>query len=285
LFNVLKMILLFLMTLVAGIIASLVGIGGGVVFVPLFNLFIGLSIEEAIGTSICTIIFTSLSGSIYYAREKRIDYKTGLLMEVTTIPSAILGATVTELLPEPVLKTIFFSFLFFSGFKLIRRKDAEKNSSFSFKRRNLRFLNIGWERKFVDAQGKEWSYFVNVPVMLMSGFLAGFISGLLGIGGGTLKVPILAIILGIPVHIATATSTFMILLTSTSGGITHFYLGHVRSEIVLIAAFGAVLGAQMGPKVNVKVPSKYLRKIVGTVLILVAANMAYNTLQIILRSP
>jgi len=272
------------MSLGAGILASLVGIGGGVIFVPMFNLFMGLPIEDAIGTSMCTIIFTALSGSIYYAKEKRIDYKTGLLMEITTIPGAIVGAATTELLPEVVLKTIFFSFLFFSGFKLIRRKDTKKSSNVAFKRSSLKFLNIGWERKFTDTQGKEWSYFVNVPLMLMSGFLAGFISGLLGIGGGTLKVPILAIVLGIPVHIATATSTFMILLTSTSGGITHLYLGHVHLEIVLVAALGAILGAQMGPRLNIKAPPRYLRKIVGTVLILVAANMAYNTIYL-LTSP
>jgi len=283
-YSILKMILLFLMSLGAGILASLVGIGGGVIFVPMFNLFMGLPIEDAIGTSMCTIIFTSLSGSIYYAKEKRIDYKTGLLMEITTIPGAIVGAATTELLPEVVLKSIFFSFLFFSGFKLIRRKDTKKSSNVAFKRSSLKFLNIGWERKFTDTQGKEWSYFVNVPLMLMSGFLAGFISGLLGIGGGTLKVPLLAIVLGIPVHIATATSTFMILLTSTSGGITHLYLGHVHLEIVLVAALGAILGAQMGPRLNIKVSPRYLRKIVGTVLILVAANMAYNTIYL-LTSP
>jgi len=283
-YSILKMILLFLMSLGAGILASLVGIGGGVIFVPMFNLFMGLPIEDAIGTSMCTIIFTSLSGSIYYAKEKRIDYKTGLLMEITTIPGAIVGAATTELLPEVVLKTIFFSFLFFSGFKLIRRKDTKKSSNVAFKRSSLKFLNIGWERKFTDTQGKEWSYFVNVPLMLMSGFLAGFISGLLGIGGGTLKVPLLAIVLGIPVHIATATSTFMILLTSISGGITHLYLGHVHLEIVLVAALGAILGAQMGPRLNIKVSPRYLRKIVGTVLILVAANMAYNTIYL-LTSP
>jgi len=280
-YSVLRMILLFLMTLGAGILASLVGIGGGVIFVPVFNLFMGLPIEDAIGTSMFTIIFTALSGSIYYAKEKRIDYKTGLLMEITTIPGAIIGAATTELLPEVILKIIFFSFLFFSGFKLIRRKDTKKYSNFTFKRPRLKFLNIGWERKFIDTQGKEWSYFVNVPVMLMSGFLAGFISGLLGIGGGTLKVPLLAIVLGVPVHIATATSTFMILLTSTSGGITHLYLGHVHLEIVLVAALGAILGAQMGPRLNIKVSPRYLRKMVGTVLILVAANMAYNTIQLL----
>lgn len=283
-YDVLEIMFLFVMVVCAGILASLVGIGGGVIFVPLFNLFLGLPIEDAIGTSMCTIIFTSLSGSIYYAKEKRVDYKTGLLMEITTIPGAIIGATVTEVLPEIVLKTIFFSFLFLSGLKLIRRKNTGKTFNFSFKKSRLKFLNIGWEKKFIDSQGKEWSYFVNVPLMLLCGFLAGFISGLLGIGGGTLKVPILAIVLGMPVHIATATSTFMILITSTSGGVTHFYLGHVDLKIVLVAATGAVLGAQIGPRLNVKVSSKHLRKIVGTVLILVAANMAYNTIQL-LASP
>ena len=278
-YNFLKIVFLFVMVVIAGVIASLVGIGGGVIFIPLFNLYLGLPIEDAIGTSMFTIIFTSLSGTLYYLKEKRVDYKTGLLMEITTIPGAIIGAATTEILPETVLKTIFFSFLFFSGFKLMVKKDMERSSNFTFKRFGLKFLNIGWEKRFVDSQGKEWSYFVNIPLMLICGFFAGFISGLLGIGGGTLKVPILTIILGMPVHIATATSTFMILITSTSGGATHFYLGHVRLEIVLVAATGAVIGAQIGPRLNVKVSSKHLRKIVGTVLILVAANMMYNTIQ------
>ncbi len=281
-YNVIQMIFLFVMVIIAGMVASLVGIGGGVIFIPLFNLYLGLTIEDAIGTSMFTIIFTSLSGTLYYLKEKRVDYKTGLLMEITTIPGAIIGAATTEILPETVLKAIFFSFLFFSGFKLIRRKDSEKSSNFTFKKPSLKFLNIGWEKRFVDSQGKEWSYFVNIPLMLTCGFLAGFISGLLGIGGGTLKVPMLTIILGMPVHIATATSTFMILITSTSGGMTHFYLGHVHLEIVLIAAIGAVIGAQIGPRLNVRASSKHLRKIVGTVLILVAANMMYNTIQLLM---
>ena len=281
-YNVIQMIFLFVMVIIAGMVASLVGIGGGVIFIPLFNLYLGLTIEDAIGTSMFTIIFTSLSGTLYYLKEKRVDYKTGLLMEITTIPGAIIGAATTEILPETVLKAIFFSFLFFSGFKLIRRKDSEKSSNFTFKKPSLKFLNIGWEKRFVDSQGKEWSYFVNIPLMLTCGFLAGFVSGLLGIGGGTLKVPMLTIILGMPVHIATATSTFMILITSTSGGMTHFYLGHVHLEIVLIAAIGAVIGAQIGPRLNVRASSKHLRKIVGTVLILVAANMMYNTIQLLM---
>lgn len=280
---VLEMVFLFLMTIVAGIIASLVGIGGGVFFVPLFNLFLGMPIEAAIGTSLCTIIFTSLSGSFYYIKEKRVDYKTGLIMEFTTVPGVIIGATITELLPEVILKTVFFSFLFFSGFKLIREKEAKKQQDVTFNRPSLKFLNIGWKRTFIDVQGKEWTYFVNVPVMLISGLLAGFISGLLGIGGGTLKVPILAVILGMPVHIATATSTFMILITSISGGITHLYLGHVYLEIVLVAGLGAVLGAQIGPRLNTKISSKHLRKIVGTTLILVATNITYNTIRPLLK--
>ncbi|MHA1723193.1 MAG: sulfite exporter TauE/SafE family protein, partial [Candidatus Baldrarchaeia archaeon] len=176
-YNVIQMIFLFVMVIIAGMVASLVGIGGGVIFIPLFNLYLGLTIEDAIGTSMFTIIFTSFSGTLYYLKEKRVDYKTGLLMEITTIPGAIIGATATEILPETVLKAIFFSFLFFSGFKLIRRKDSEKSSNFTFKKPSLKFLNIGWEKRFVDSQGKEWSYFVNIPLMLTCGFLAGFISG------------------------------------------------------------------------------------------------------------
>ena len=280
-YDLIRMIILFFLTICFGILASMVGIGGGAFLVPAFVLFLGMPINEAIGTSLFTIIFISLSGSLYYLHQKRVDIKTGLIMESTTIPGAILGAATTEILPAIILKIIFFLFLFFSGVKLFTKKDGSsimKNNPNFFKNSRLKLLNTGLTRKFVDARGNEWTYYVNIPVLLISGFFAGFLSGLLGIGGGTLKVPIFTIILGMPTPIATATATFMIFFTSLSGGLTHLLLGNVYLEIVAVSATGAVMGAQIGARINVRLSEKYVRKVVGVVLMFVASLMLYSAI-------
>lgn len=281
--DLLEMILILLATLCIGIFASLVGIGGGAFFVPFFNLVLGMPIEDAIGSSLFTIIFISLSSAIYFAWKKRIDYKTALAMELATVPGAIIGANVTELLPEVLLKFIFALFLLGSSVKLIKTVNNKKayNSPITASKKVKR-SRIEWHRTFVDANGNTWDYSINVPTMLIGGFIAGFASGLLGIGGGIVKVPLLTVILGIPVHIATATSTFMMLLTSTSGGTTHYLLGHVHFEIVSISAIGAILGAQIGTRLNTKVSSKNLRKIVAIVFIIMSLYMLYNSISLLL---
>jgi uncharacterized membrane protein YfcA len=213
-----------------GILASMTGVGGGVFIVPILTFFYDFRVNSATGTSLTAIIFTAIASTINYARQKRIYYKTGLLLAVTAAPGAYLGGWIAKITQEQLLGLIFGVFLILVAARMIvslaRRKEADKT------------LPVKTDAELVRS-GK----IIIIGVAL--GFFGGFASGLLGIGGGTLIVPIMAFALGLPIHLATATSMFTMIFTATSGVAEYYQAGLVNFPIALLFAAGTVVGAQV----------------------------------------
>ncbi len=253
-------ILLPLLGFVIGTVASMVGIGGGVFIVPLLTLLYGFSPPEAVGTSLATIVFTSLASTGNYARQKRIYYKTGLILAITTVPGAFLGAYLTSIIEAQLLGLIFGVFLFIVALRMIFE------ISFSRRKHSDMERNACSESSLLELKSK-------ILLGSILSFFGGLSSGLLGIGGGSLLVPIMTLAMNIPMHITVATSMFTMVFTSISGGTQHYLQNHIRVGFVLLLALGTIFGAQLGAYMSNRISSRTLRRTFGIVLILVSIRM------------
>jgi uncharacterized membrane protein YfcA len=247
----------------------MLGIGGGVFIVPalqLLPLSIEFSPQLAAGTSLTMIVFKAISSSSGYSRQKRIDYKIGLLLATTSIPGAFVGAYLTGIIAEEFLILIFALFLLYVASRMIFTYNLGSFKVFTRQQG-------GWHRRLVDCDGKVFEYFADIRLGLILSFFAGISSGLLGIGGGALMVPILHFALCFPLHLAVATSVFIMVFTSISGVATHLYLGNVHFGYALLLIIGVIFGAQIGAVVAKRVSGKTLRRIFGVILVLVSLRM------------
>ncbi len=248
-----------------GIVAALTGVGGGVFVVPLLSLVFGFSVHGAVGTSLAVIVFTSLASTLGYSRQRRIDYKIGLILAFTSIPGAFLGAYLTMLISTRLLGLIFGFFLVLVAFQMIFQ--------LGFSRLRFSAVRGGWHRKIVDSEGMIFEYDARVILGLALSFFGGLSSGLLGIGGGSVIVPILYFTMGVPMHVTVATSMFIMIFTSISGVVTHISLGNVRFNYAIYLCIGVIFGAQLGVHIAKRISGKNLRRIFGLVLFLISINM------------
>ncbi|MEM2144547.1 MAG: sulfite exporter TauE/SafE family protein, partial [Candidatus Jordarchaeaceae archaeon] len=231
-----------------GIIGSMLGLGGGFLNVPTMHYIANESISVAIGTSLFIIMFNSFSATVEYARKGVVDYKLGLMLAVASIPGAFLGAYLTGWIQEIVLKIIFGAALIAVGFSMIFKNRIKKLGSSQETLKEVKPAKriLVWKRVIKFVNGETHEYFINLPLGLVFSFMAGLASGLLGIGGGIVQVPVLNIALGVPMIVAVATSVFIITLTSLVGSFEHIMLGQVNWQIGFVMIIGAVIGAQIG---------------------------------------
>ncbi|MCW3982359.1 MAG: sulfite exporter TauE/SafE family protein [Candidatus Bathyarchaeota archaeon] len=274
-----EILLLPILALIVGVVAAMLGIGGGVFVVPalqLLPLTLEFSPQMAAGTSLAMIVFKSLSSSSSYARQRRIDYKTGGLLAAATIPGALIGALLTTRMPKDLLILIFAFFLLYLAARMIfSRGTSNRKGAPSF--RAHRFATR-WRRRLVDSQGHVYEYASDLTLGLPLSFFAGVASGLFGIGGGSLIVPILHFVLCFPMHVAVATSVFIMIFTSISGVVTHVSIGNVQFDYALILSIGVIVGAQIGARISGRISGRNLRTIFGFVLVLVSFRMILKLL-------
>jgi uncharacterized membrane protein YfcA len=253
-------ILLPLLGFLIGTVASMVGVGGGVFIVPLLTLLYEFSPSEAVGTSLATIIFTSLASTANYSRQKRIYYKTGLILALTTVPGAFLGAYLTSIIEERLLGLIFGLFIFFIALRMIFKL------SFSRTKQSHTEKSGHSESSLFESRTK-------ILLGVALSFFGGLSSGLLGIGGGSLLVPIMVLAMKMPMHITVATSMFTMIFTSTSGVVQHFRQGNISFMYVILLVLGTIFGAQLGAYTSKKISGGNLRTIFGIVLVIVSIRM------------
>ena len=258
-------ILLPIFGFLIGTVASMIGIGGGVFIVPLLTLSYEFFPAEAVGTSLATIIFTSVASTVIYSRQKRIYYKTGMVLASTTVPGAFAGAYLTSILEARLLGLIFGVFLLLVAFRMILNV-----SLFRTKHSNVEKTA---RRPLVTSESSLYKSGKKILLGVVLSFFAGLSSGLLGIGGGSLMVPIMTLGMGIPIHITVATSMLIMIFTSTSGVIQHFSLGNISFEYVLLLVLGTIFGAQIGAYTSRRISSRNLRRIFGIILILISIRM------------
>jgi len=246
----------------AGIFGTMIGIGGGVIFVPIFLLVFHFSPQEAVGTSLAAVFFNALSGSISYLRQKRVDIKAGWKFAVATLPGAFLGAWLVRYFTSYTLELVFGILLIaVSVFIALRKEPGYQDKA------------IMATRKIVDFRGEVFEYTPREGRGIFISFLVGLISSLLGIGGGILHVPALIYLLGFPVHIATATSHFVLAISTFSGSITHLVLGNIIFLAALVTGLSAVVGAQIGAMLSRRVKGLLIARLLALALALVGIRL------------
>jgi uncharacterized membrane protein YfcA len=250
-----------------GIVAALTGIGGGAFMVSLLALVYAFAPQNAVGTSLTAIVFTAFAATLNYSRQKRIYYRTGLVLATTTVPGAILGAYLTTILAPNLLGLILGAMLIAIALYMILDSILHRNA-----RQNRSQSKSESDNEMVRSR--------RVWVGAGLSFLGGLASGLLGIGGGVLVVPIMTFAMGMPIHIATATSMFTMIFTTISGVTQHYLANHINFEFALLLAAGTVTGAQVGAYASRKISSRYLRIIFSLMLIVASEQMIQKALSV-----
>ena len=265
-----SLILLPLLAFLIGVVAAMLGIGGGVFLVPSLILLPWYALDPATasGTSLAAIVFISLSSTFRYRKQKRVDYLLGFAFATATIPGAFLGSYVKSIIETRILGLIFAFFLIFVSIRMfIGKRGKESKSEDSANKRGKK------KRRIIDSYGKIFTYSVNLRAVPLLGFAGGFSSGLLGIGGGSVLVPAMNMVLGIPIHVAVATSMFIMIFTSTSGTLTNIWLNQIRFDYALLLAIGIIFGAQFGAHYAAKVSARNLQRIFAIVLLIASIRM------------
>lgn len=228
---------------VVGAVGTLIGAGGGFVLVPiLLLLYPERSPELITSMSLAVVYFNAFSGTCAYARMKRIDYKSGLVFAVATVPGAVLGALTTHVIPRRVFDGVFGGLLLALAAFLLLQRHRESLGC------DVPPANGHTVRTVVDANGSSYTFSFNLLGGIVLSLVVGYLSSALGVGGGVIHVPVFIRLLHFPAHIATATSHFILTFTSLAGTVVHIADGVFSkgATATLCLAIGALMGAQLG---------------------------------------
>jgi len=261
-----------------GALGTLIGAGGGFVLVPILLLLYPHEDAEIITSiSLAVVFLNGLSGTAAYARMKRIDYKSGLLFAATTVPGAIAGALTVAYVPRRIFDIIFGALLIIVSAILMLRTGKAKAEPEKPGGRIARYRMV---RYVLRADGKVYTFSYNPLLGAGLSLIIGYFASLLGIGGGPIQVPILVRFLNFPVHIATATSQFILSIMASTSTIVHvlrgaFYRG-VRRTIAL--GLGALLGAQLGARLSTRVQGEWIIRLLALALAFIGVQILISAL-------
>lgn len=267
-------IIVLLGAFLAGLLGSLTGLGGGVVIIPLLTLVLGVDLHYAIGASIISVIATSSGSAAAYVKEGITNIRIGMFLEIATTISAIFGAVITIYINPSYIAVIFGIILLFSAAMMIRKKVDRSDNDTSGKLAVWLKLN----GTYPTADGVKKYAVHNVIGGFMMMFVAGIISGLLGIGSGALKVIAMDNIMRIPFKVSTTTSNFMMGVTAAASAVVYFHRGQIDPGIAMPVTIGVLVGSTLGAKILIRSKPEKLKIVFAIVVTFLALNMIYNGL-------
>ncbi|MEN6374720.1 MAG: sulfite exporter TauE/SafE family protein [Smithella sp.] len=242
-------IISFLLGLAAGAFGGLAGLGGGLILIPLMLYVLKLSQHQVHGTTLVAIIFTGLSGAVTYGLNGAIDFTAALLLAGSSISTASAGARYADTLPAWKLRRTFGIFLIFCAVLLLSKPYLK----------DIIGVVPGW---------------AIIIVLLITGLVTGFLSGMMGVGGGAIMVPVMVLLAGFTQHVAQGTSLLVMVPAGTVGALTHRRLGNVVHELLWGLIPGLLLGAYLGGSFAYLLPEKILRTIFVAVIIWIGLRYA-----------
>ncbi len=255
----------------AGFLGSLTGLGGGVIIIPLLTLVFHVDIRYAIGAALLASIATSSGAASAYVKEGITNIRLGMFLEIATTIGAVIGAFIAIYMPTNAIAVIFGVVLIFSAAMTVRKKHEAKLMKGSKLSEKLK-LNSTY-----PVNGEKVSYqLTNVAGGFSLMTLAGVLSGLLGIGSGSLKVLAMDSTMKIPFKVSTTTSNFMIGVTAAASAVVYLQRGYMDPGIAFPVVLGVLAGALTGAKILPKINPKILRIIFAVAITAVAIEMIIN---------
>jgi uncharacterized membrane protein YfcA len=240
----------------AGAFGSLLGLGGGILIVPLLTLGFGLPLREAVGVSLVSVIVTSSASASVYLQRHVANLRLGMTLEMFTAMGALLGGLLAFLLDERTLAGLFAALLIYVAISMVRRSSSEP----------------------ADEAGATGYRIQRAGLGYVGSIFAGVVSALLGIGGGLVKVPVMHLIMGVPLRVATATSNLMIGITASASAIIYLFRGGIDPYVAGPVAVGVFVGASVGSRTAHRIDLRVLRVLFVLVLAYTAFEMTRKAL-------
>ncbi len=256
-----------------GTYGTLVGAGGGFIIVPILLIFFSSQFTtiQASATSLFVVLCNGISASIAFVRQKKIDYATGLRFAAATVPSAFIGGQVASYFSDATFKLVFGVLLIVVAVFLNLRPDPKKAQALADPNNPL---PSGFVRRVITiANGTRHEYAFNLRSGIIFSFGIGFLSSILGVGGGIFMVPAMVFLFGFPAHLAAATSSFVLVFTALSGTASHLLQGNVRFGPALAMSAGVIVGAQVGAAISQRVQGKAIVRFLSVALILTGIQL------------
>ncbi len=261
------LVILFFVFLTVSAVFSMFGQGGGAFYVPML-LALSVPMYVAASTSQILIMVVSFSSMLIFAKARTVDWKLVLLIEPPTNIGAFLGGYLSPYFPADFARLCFAGVLLIGAYYMFRPPKATPEASSGPDRWWL------WHSASVST-----AYTINALVLVPVMLLAGFVAGMLGVGGGLLKVPAVVVLGGVPMSIAVGSSSLMIGVTALTGFIGHLLRGHFDLWLTVVLAGGVLIGSQIGPRLAIKTNQAQLKKYFALLLVLIAIWLIYGVLQ------
>ena len=274
----------------AGCYGTMVGLGGGFLLVPAL-LLLGFDARLAAGTSMAVVLANAISGTVSYVRQRRVDVRSGLVFAIAGVPGAWLGGVADQYIPQRIFSVLFAVLLAWVSVRLLTttarshgeiegeslthladRDDEPRPGVLDDAKRGLLV------RDFEDAHGVRHTYRYNLAGAVAVSMFGGLVASIFGIGGGIVQVPAMVSLYGFPMHVATATSQFVIALTALVGTASHAVYGDVRWATAVVVSIGAVAGSQLGARLARHVRAEPLMKLLAAGVIIAALRLAWAAL-------
>lgn len=239
-----------------GAISSMIGVGGGILMVPLLSFFYVATTQEAVGTSLAAVVVTSISSSLQYGRKKVINYRLALLLMPTVVGGAWLGAWLTAFISSQGLALWFGLLLLYAAVQML--------------------VGVGQPGQVQAGSLRLRPALRHGIKSTLIGVVSGIASGFFGVGSGILMVPAMVLLLQVEMLEAVATSLLVMMPSSMLGSLQHWFLEHLHVELMLPLALGIIVGTQVGSRIAMNVPRHRLRQAFGVVLIYAGLNMIWK---------
>jgi len=272
-------LVIFLVSIIAGFIGALFGLGGGVLIIPFLTLVEGVPVPLAVGASIVSVVATSSSSAATYVQDHLTNLRLGMFLEIGTVAGAITGAFVAVFLPASVLFVLFGLILLYATIIMVRARGIDFPADVK-PDKTSRILSLGGQYEDHSLNRVVKYEVTRTPLTVFIGYFAGIVSGLLGVGGGIINVPTMNLVSKVPVKVASATSNFMIGVTAAASASVYLLRGDVHpllaAPLIIGVAGGALLGTRVlkvTPPTRVKVAFGILLAAISLLMILKGFNL------------
>jgi len=256
-----------LLILVASILFSMIGVGGGFFYVPIL-LYCGINFYTASTTSLLMIATNLSSAVVVFARAGYVDWKLVIVLEIPTVIGAFIGGVISNYFDTSQLYWLFSLMLFAASYYML-----QDTTQLTFKKHFFKTDLFTWYHEF-----KGEMYEINLLLALPITLCAGFIGGLLGVAGGWIKVPLMVVLLSIPVRIAVACSSVMVPITGLSGFLGHQVVGHFEPSVAIPLAIISLIGAEIGARFSLQTATGLLRMVFAFIMSVIALLMLLKLL-------